>query len=51
MVLARNRSCAGSERLQKFQTEDFCIVLFFVIIKFFPDIMQLLDNFVGIINS
>ena len=27
------------------------LVLFFVIIKFFPDIMQLLDNFVGIINS
>lgn len=27
------------------------LVLFFVIIKFLPDIMQFLDNFVGIINS
>ena len=27
------------------------LVLFFVIIKFLPDIMQFLDNFVGVINS
>jgi hypothetical protein len=27
------------------------LVLFFLIIKFLPDIMQFLDNFVGIINS
>ena len=41
----------GTSVLSAIAITAISLVLFFLIIKFLPDIMQFLDNFVGIINS
>lgn len=41
----------GTNVLSAIAITAISLVLFFLIIKFLPDIMQFLDNFVGIINS